>query len=171
VKTQLEEFDFFNLDELRLDEEWNNQPKLVYEYGTKLADARADYERAKVDRDITIAEIEQDIRREPASFDIGKLTEGAVDAAVKLDPRYRTASSKLIDAKHDMDTLEAVVDGLDHRKWALQKRTDLWMAKYYAEPQPSNYSREHVTEAQKVRTSDRVKAKLNERRGKRNGNS
>lgn len=133
-REQSSEFDFFELDETRLDEEWAAQPKLFFRYATKLADAKTEYEQAKVNAEIVAAEIDREVRMDPSKFDLAKPTETAIERIVTLSGRYGLAREKVIKAKHTVDTLSAVVDALEHRKRALESRVTLWVHNYYAEP-------------------------------------
>lgn len=135
MKTDPHEFDFFDLDSNRLDGEWLNQPRLYHENALKLADARAELERAKSHRDVVAAELDREIRLDPAAFDIaGKVTEGAITNTILLQKRHRLAEEQVIQAKHTVDVLVAVVEALDHRKKALENLVQLEARDYFSAP-------------------------------------
>ena len=128
------EFEFFDLDANRLDQEWLNQPKLYHEYATKLADARRDHEQAKANLKLVESEARLRIRKNPTQYDLPKATEGAIEEVVVTQPDYRKALHKMLEAKHASEVLQATVDALDHRKKALEKLVELRLHDYYAEP-------------------------------------
>ena len=127
--------DFFQLNKHRLDEEWVEQPHLYHEHALALADARQDYERAKTDLEVTLAEADQSVRANPGAYGIdGRVTEGAIDRTVTTLPTVRKAQERTITTKHAMDVAQAAVSALDHRKAALENLVRLQLADYYSSP-------------------------------------
>jgi hypothetical protein len=124
----------YDFDKFNLDEEWVKQPRLYYDAAVELADARAAYERLRTLKEVTAAEIDAEVRRDPKTFGLDKVTEGSVEKAVVRDARYAKVCSDIIDAKHHVDICQAKVDTLDHRKHALQDVVDLQNAGYFARP-------------------------------------
>lgn len=124
--------DPFAIDPNRLDMEWLRQPEAYHREAVKLADLRKRLEMAKADRDVTVAEAAQGVRRNPAAYGLEKVTEAGVNEVVTM--RCRNAEQKVIDAKHDHDVQQAMIDSLDHRKKALEDLVRLRLASYYAEP-------------------------------------
>lgn len=133
-KTSDDDVNFFDLNPNRLDQEWLKQSSLYHRFAVKLADAREVWERAKAHRDVTEAEVELEVRRNPLKFDLEKVTEGAVRMTVMADKRYQAAVAGVIKAKHDVDVLEAAVAALDHRKKALENLVQLRLRDYYSDP-------------------------------------
>ena len=128
---------FYDLDRYRLDEEWNNQPRLFYKHAMQLSEARAEHERCKAAQDLVRAELDREVRLEPARFEIAKITETAVENAVILNKRYRKALARTLQARKDVNDLEVAVQTLEHRKRALEKLVELFAMSYYAEPRAS----------------------------------
>src|SRR4051812_8934052 len=112
---------FFEIDLYNLDLECQKQPKIFYEHAITLADARQDYERAKSQRDVIEAELDRDMRLNPETYDLAKITEPALAKAILLEGRYQKANELVIISKHSMDIAQAAVDALDHKKYAIQK--------------------------------------------------
>lgn len=132
----------FEIDKLRLDEECCTQPKLYYEYAQLLADARNAWERAKAARDLTEADLDRQVRADPARFGVEKLTESVVRSTVLCQATYNDAHGKVLDAKHEVDQLSAIVDALEHRKKSLENLVYLHQSSYYAEPKlPREYAK------------------------------
>jgi len=157
------------INQLRLDEEWVNQPKLYLEYAAKLADARRDLDLSKSELELTVAELDADIRADPEGHDIGeKVTENAIKNCIPTLKRYQVANNALIDAKHKVDVLQAFVNALDHRKRALENLVDLHGQSYFAEPRArKEEDREAMTEAKDRMTMKRGQRK---RHSKENSN-
>lgn len=124
----------FHIDLARLEEEWVRQPSLAEEYGRQLADARQEYDLAKRRLDVAEAEAERDIRTDPVSYGISKVTEGAIKAAVILDKRVAKASTEVIQSNHSVGIAEAAKNAIEHRKKALEGAVSLFIAQYYSKP-------------------------------------
>jgi len=151
----LREFDFFNLNELRLDEEWINQPKLYYTYAAKLARRRKRHEQAKANLNVVESELSREMRRIPKIFGIDKVSESAIEKFIPLQHSYKEALEKVIEAKHEMDIMQAAVDALDHRKKALENLTHLYAMNYFSEPRLAKT----MTEEERERTRAERKKK------------
>lgn len=141
--------DFFKPDMNRLDEEWVNQAPLFYEHAVQLADAKAEYERAKANRDLVYAEVYLDVKQNPQNYGVDKVTEEMVKQLVTTDSRYQKAFDKVTRAKHDMDVLQAAVDALDHRKKGLENLVHLHAMNYFASPTAPKQSRERMDEVER----------------------
>ncbi len=138
--------DIFEPDRYHLDEELVNQPRYYFEFAERLADARRDHERAEANKDLTYAELDQKMRANPEVFGIEKVTEGSVKQAITVHKKYQSAVATAIDAKHDMDVLQGAVTALDHRKRALEKLCELFLANYFANPRINGDSRTKMEE-------------------------
>ena len=137
----------FDLNPNKLDTEWVQQPKLFYQAAEKLAEAKAELEKSKTNKDIVMAELDRNIRAEPDKFSLSKVTEPVVEQTIILQGEYKKAQKRFLDAKHNVDIAQVVVDTLDHRKSALENLVKLRLANYYAEPRsPQGKSREEVDE-------------------------
>jgi hypothetical protein len=144
----------------RLDEEWCDQPSLFGRYALKVADARRRMDEAKSELDVVKAELDKQIRSEPEAFGLGKVTESAITALVPLQPEYDDANRKLIDARHELEVMQAMTSALDHKKAALSKLVDLFLADYFSKPKASGSAKEHMEDGQKVVARQKVKSQL-----------
>ena len=122
------------IDPLRLDEEWLDQPKQRQIFGELLADAQLELDTAKSRLEVIKAETDREIRDDPADFGLSKVTEAAVSTAVPVQPAVQIAVKKVNAAKHKVNVLQAAVDGLEHRKRALTQLVELHGQDYYATP-------------------------------------
>lgn len=133
----VEEKSFLDIDINQLDVEWLKQPKLYERYAERLADAKRDLEIAKSELEVTRAELDQDIRDRPDAYDLGKVTEPAIANVILTEKEYRRSRKKVIECKHFVDVLDAMVTALDHRKKALENLVFLHGQSYFASPRAS----------------------------------
>ncbi len=142
----MEEEDFYGIDLDRLEEECVRQPELIYKAVMELAQARKDLEQAKVDLELTGAELDRDIRRNPARFGLEKVTETVVEKTVTWQVQYQNAQRTLLDAKHAVDVLQAAVTALEHRKKSVELSVQLWAMAYFGEPKVPREARTRLDE-------------------------
>lgn len=146
-----EDFDFFEIDPNRLDEEWLRHPGLYHKHAIILANAREEYERKKADLEIIIAEIDRKIRLAPSDFGLEKITEAVVSNTVIIQPAYRTLQKEIIEAKHVVAVSEAAVSTMEHKKKALENIVQLRGMDYFSEPKARGPSRQEMEEVRKRR--------------------
>ena len=146
-----------SIDLFRLDEEWIEQPELFHTYAQKLADANSEFDTAKAGLEVTKAELDREIRQNPDSFELSKLTEPLITSTVLIQPEYSKANRILIEARHTRDILQATVNALDHRKKALEKLVELHGRDYFAVPTDRTKSMDGVEKdsIQKKRKKER----------------
>lgn len=125
---------FFELDKHNLDVEWENQPKLYWQSAENLASARAEYERAKTEKELVEAELSKEIRSNPAVFGLEKVTENAIKETMVTTDKYKKAAGDLIERMHTKDLYEAEIYTLDNRKKALENLVQLHLANYFSSP-------------------------------------
>ena len=146
------------IDLNRLDDEWVGQAAAYYKCASELADARRDWEEAKSESDVVKAETALAIRKDPEAFGLVKVTEKAIETTVPLQPAVRVADKNVIDARHRMDVLQAAVTAFDHRKAALQKLVELFLANYFSKPTAPEGAKDRM---------DEVERKVVRRKGRR----
>jgi len=156
-----DEADFYVLDEHRLDEEWVNQPKLYFEYASKLVEARTEFERAKADKDLVWAEVDLAVRANPEKYKLAKTTESTISSAITLDRCYQKANDNVLDAKHHMDSCQVAVDTLDHRKKALENMVHLHAMNYHSTPQAPQIAKDRLKDVERSSVF-RAKGKKND---------
>ena len=86
------EFDRDNLEEV-----WRKQPRLLMEYGSKLAQADRDVAEAKLNLEAVEAKL-YDTERKNLSMNGIKFNESVLDAKVKTNPQYLSKRQKLDEA-------------------------------------------------------------------------
>src|SRR5688572_8290279 len=104
----------------RLHLELVKQPKMYHEYAERLASANTEVDRLKGRLELAAAKVEFDIRENPSSYGIKKVTESIVEKAVTLDARYQKALSEFNQAKGIARHLQAQVNTLDQRKGVVE---------------------------------------------------
>lgn len=154
-KTKPESENILSIEIDALDDEWQNQPKLYGQYATKLANARKDYDAAKSNLELVEAELYDSIQKNPDRYKLEKTTEKAIANTILTQEKYKKEKQNLLNRKHTVDLLAAVVSGLDHKKKALEKLVDLRLADYFSEPKPKSRSSARHVEDQNHRRASR----------------
>lgn len=147
------------IDKFRLDEEWVKQPKIYQRFSDGLADARKDWEEAKLEASLKKADLEEqdaeldlDIRRQPAKYNLeGKLTEPMIAKCVLIQKEHRSAYRDWLDAKreviktkHLVDVLEGIVKALDQKKYGLPDMVSLDGRSYFSNPKMRTKAKEEA---------------------------
>jgi hypothetical protein len=101
------------------------------------------------------AEVEMDVRESPEDYNLTKVTDASVKAAVLTSDRYKKTQKGLNDAQYRVNVLWAAVNSIDDRRKALEKLVDLWQGSYFGEPRASASAREVVDEMKKRSTRKR----------------
>jgi len=159
-----DDIDVLRIDEHNLEKEWVWQPSLYYKYATKLADAENRLDEAKADLECTKAELDSDIRSNPDSYGITKVSEKAIENCVPQQEAYQKALEQYQKANHLVRVLKAMVTSLDHRKRALTSLVELHLANYYSEPKlpRDNLSKEALEEQSKRSIRSRARRRREE---------
>lgn len=151
-----EDFDFFEIDPNRLDEEWLRHPGLYHKHAIILADARQEYEQKKAELEVLAAEIDRAVRMTPSEFGLEKVTETVVANTVLIQSSYRKLQKEVIEAKHNVAVAEAAVSTMEHRKKALENYVQLRGMDYFSEPRAKGLVREKMDEEKKRRIRSSV---------------
>lgn len=142
------------IDKDNLDEEWIEQPRRYFRWAADLADAKRDADTAANNAKLVYAEVEKAVRASPEQYGIAKLTESSVEAAVVSSPAYREAQAVLLEKRHQADVLAAAVAALEHRKKALEKLVELFLANYWSRPKAPDAAKDGWE--QQARLSERA---------------
>jgi hypothetical protein len=137
---------FLEIDPLRLDQEWVDQPRLFHSYALKMANADAKVDAAKGQLDLAKAVVEKAIRDNPEEFGLEKVTESAIAACVIQQEDYQDALKLLNMLRHKASVLKVAVTALDQRKKALEKLVDLHGQDYFSTPRAKGENREKMEE-------------------------
>lgn len=129
-----EERGMFDVDLYELHLAWVKHAKEYHEAAVDLAECRAEWEYSKTRRDVLLAELKLKIRRDPEAFGVVKLTESTVEETLTALPQYTKIQDKVTAAKYKTDIASALVDGLEHKKKALENLVQLEGRDYFATP-------------------------------------
>jgi len=163
------------IDEDALDVEWLRQAMLMGRYGRLAVEARRVMDLTKERLDVVRAELDRDIRANPAKYGIEKVTEGVVQNTIILAEKVRTDEEKkeiamiqpyqdavraFIDAKYESEMAQAAVRAVDQKKSALENLVRLHGQQYFAGPSvPRDLSREWERSEQQRRADESAKMK------------
>lgn len=129
-----------SIDEFRLEDEWQGHSQMVLNAGVLVAEKQKDFDVAKDLFERTKADLDFEIRRDPTAYNIGKMTETAVQSAMILHPEYKIASGQVIKTRYELQQAQAIANSLEHRKRALSMLVELWMHDYYSDSSPKSPS-------------------------------
>lgn len=147
-----------SIDPDALDVEWLEQPRLMVRYSQYLAEKRQEVDQAKTRMDIVKAELDQRIRTDPEKFDISKVTEGAINAAITTHPEYNEAMEELTTAQYEMNMAQGAVRAIDGKKDALENLVRLYGQQYFAGPKvPRDINHEWQQRQEQVSSNKKIK--------------
>jgi len=123
-----------SIDESAIEQEWLRQSDLVMKYGLKLAEAEFHLNRKSEELSSKKAELDIDIRSNPEKYDLEKVTEPAIKAAMSLDEGYKEVNTKILQLQLEVQGYRAVLRALDSKEKALSSLTKLHGQEYFAGP-------------------------------------
>ena len=130
------------IDVNALDKDCQRQPQLIMESTELQADYKLESKKAKMEYDEVCSVAEKQIRDNPDTFGIGKITESAVKAAVVIHGDVHNAREKMIYTEYMADKVAAIVDGYHHRRSMLDNEVKLVLSGLYGEV-PNHYTNEN----------------------------
>lgn len=137
---------------------WIEQPLLYMQYSEQWADACKERDHLKEQLDVTKSEIITDVKNNPEKYDLEKSpTVQVIDAIVLKQKEYKAASEKFNDAVHNARVLDTARTAFEHRKYALQSLTQLWLSNYYSNPSIPADARERPAEARRQQMRESAK--------------
>lgn len=127
----------YRIDPDRLDQEWSDQPGLTRQAGYAEADADFAASRAKAKVDVTYAQLELMVRRNPDQFGLDdKATVGEVKARIMVHPEYQAAVEALHRAEYALKIATADKFAMVDRRKGLENMVELRQIEYYGEREP-----------------------------------
>ena len=132
-------------DKFLLEEEWERQAQLVYDYVKLEAQADEDKARAKLNIDVVKAKVEQEIRDDPEEFGLEKTTDKVVAAAVSKEPRVLEAYDRYFKANKTHRVISGALTSISvQRKKTLEKMFDGRALGIFAEPKATKKVKERI---------------------------
>lgn len=158
--------DDVRIDPDALDVEWLRQAELMLIYTRHSADTKKEMDNAKEKLEVGRARIEMDIRKNPATYGLEKITEGAIQSTINLQKEHQALVKEYTEARYENEVAIAAVRAIDQKKSALENLVRLLGASYFAGPQaPRDLSKEVLQE--KERKQQNSKVKIQRRREKK----
>ncbi|MEM4359804.1 MAG: hypothetical protein QXT45_04690 [Candidatus Bilamarchaeaceae archaeon] len=102
-----------------LEDELAVLPMIVARYALIVANARRDLDLAKEELELVKAELGKEVRTNPESFGLSKVTEAGVESAVIAASEYREAYSRYIDLRYDFEASSAALKAIEAKRDAL----------------------------------------------------
>tara|TARA_Y100000310_G_C20213246_1_gene592328 strand:+ start:66 stop:536 length:471 start_codon:yes stop_codon:yes gene_type:complete len=121
------------IDVNALDKECQQQPQLLTEAGEFLAEIKLKAKQAKMNYDEELSKAERQIRDNPDTFGISKITESAVKAAVVIHGDVHNAREKMLYTEYEAEKVNAIVDGFHHKRSMLDNEVKLYLAGFFGE--------------------------------------
>jgi len=154
------------IDPAILDEEWLKHPITFMKYAQLFAEAALEKDKIKDKLDFLKALVASEIRSNPDSYGLKKVTEAIVSEIVEQDERIIEIKAAFLKAKYEYDVLLNIIRSFEHRKKALENLVQLYQSEYFAGPreprklEPGKRMSDIVTK----RKGDEQREKLNTRR-------
>jgi hypothetical protein len=122
------------IDDQLLDVEWCEQPEKMVKYCSIMAEAEKTMDLAKEKLEAVKAEIDKDVRSNPAKYGLDKITDKVAENTVVLQDQYKEASTAYINAKYEFKMAQGAVKAFEQRKDALENLVKLHGQSYFAGP-------------------------------------
>ena len=160
--------DDIQLNKFDLDNEWQKQPALVFLYGKEHAIKCAERDRVKEKLAVYRGDLELRIRNNPESYDLPKITEGAVTAAIGQDKSIRSYNKDIIELTEDINVLAVAVKAFEHKRASLDGLTKLEWQHYFSETPSTNEGKAKLSvQPQKKKLNENMRMKKWKRKTKK----
>lgn len=137
----------YDIDMNALDRHWIAHPKKYHRAARKLADAKLELASAKSVLEIVEAELFLDIKQNPEKYALAKVpSDGMAKVVVLVQKRYKKATRRVNQKKHEVDVLEADVNGYEHMKRALENLVTLHGQDYFSRPRVPRHADDQTKE-------------------------
>jgi len=144
------------IDPFSLDEEIKWQPSLFMKWSENYTHACHRYDRKKEAVEVLYAQLYEAVAISPESYDIDRVTEGAINSVVIQMPSYRVAKRGLHEAKKKMNILAGAKDAMRQKKDALENLVRIFLSGYYSEPKVPHKAREAFNQKQDQQSSQQL---------------
>lgn len=162
-----------------LDVEWLEQANRFYKYSVALDEATAvrndlkkQVDRKEKEIDILKAKLELEIRNDPDAFELEKVTDSSVKAAIFSSDQFESVIEELFELKTELNEAQNKVNSLytdvntmQEKKEALKNLVILLNQQYFSTPSiPRNLTEEYQRYRKTKQTQKTAKAKVKERK-------
>lgn len=146
-----------SIDPNSLDIEWLDQPSLMMKYSSISAELHKKADLAKERVDWIKAELDQEIRANPEDFELSKITEATVAAAILQSSKYKKAMQEYLEIRFEWEISRGAVNAIEHKKSALENLVKLHGQQYFAGPSiPRDLSHEWQQKQEQNRSNEAV---------------
>jgi len=145
------------IDKYNLDIEWERQPHLFGQYAKANAEAVAERDRAKQNKDVTSAELRLEILNGYNEKGLKKPTENAIDAEIITSSPHKRVSEELIDANEKVALTDAAKWAIQQKRDALENMVKLHLAGYFSDPKIPNEAKEQSDQKTRRRLKKSLK--------------
>ncbi len=139
------------------------QPSLAADAGELAANLKAEAKRLRMKYEVAKATADKEIRNDPATYGLAKVTETCVASAVTLHPMVRTASDEMLEADKEADLAAVIQNAFEHRRSMLKIEADLYVNNYWGSPEGRSADMSTVAqvgnEQKKNKLADRRRSK------------
>lgn len=155
----MEQFDLTGLpklvkvDPLNLDKECIRLPSDLLKVSHLAMEARRMLDEAKAKMELTEATVQAEVRADPASFGVLRVTEAAIKGAVARDTRVVEVNKEYVECRHQADLLQAAIQAMEAKKRSLQMLVELLALGYFSHVPISPEGKKAVEEV----TKDKVR--------------
>ena len=122
----------WSIDKDNLDAECILFPKQFAEYAEQLPAAKSEVDRTKAAMELAVSELDGEIRADPESFGLEKVTEAGIKSALPGTKKYQKALQRYLDAKEHYETLQAAMEVLRAKKSSLEFLIQLHSMSYFS---------------------------------------
>ncbi len=146
------------IDENSLDIEWLQQASLTMEYARHQAHCQRLLNKKKEQINVKKAELDRDIRTNPDNYDLDKVTESAIQAAIITNKEYQQLQAEYIELNYDYEMAFSAVQALQSKKVALENLVKLHGQQYFAGPKlPRDISKEWMEKQRTDRDNSKIR--------------
>ena len=171
-----------HIDPDALDVEWLNQSNLFYAHSDALDDAKQEFNEQKLEVDrlkesveYTKASLELRMRKNPDEFDLDKVTDAVIKAAVTAHEDYQEILQQFFDAKEELNRLQNNVNRLytnvntmSEKRVSLERLVVMLNMQYFSTPSvPRNLSQEFQNYQKTRKTQKEAKQKIRDQKKRR----
>jgi hypothetical protein len=152
------------IDETALDVECLEQPRLMMQYGQLVAEKEKELAKTKTNMEVVKADLDRDIRSDPAAYEIQKITETVVAGVIVLSPEYKEAEERVREATYEWKVAKAAVEAIQQKKDMLEALIRLHGQQYFAGPKiPRDLHEEWITKEKNKKGNEAVAASMRRR--------
>ena len=150
-KSEVDKIDYkkdVSIDRNSLHHECIRQPQEMAKYVKLHSQAMFDRDKIKRELSVSRAETEKDVRMNPETYEIEKVTESAVKAAVDSDEEVKIKENALIESQYAVSLLGGALESFRDRRKALEGLiTLLTMGYWNIEPRPGKEDQRSLEQA------------------------